>query len=123
MLKDFGIEVDIRVMTDATTGKAIASRRGLGKLRHIATHELWVQDLVLNGCVQLIKIKNNFNTSDCFTKHLNREMLDEAISQFRHRVEDGRSEAAPELSLLWKAKENENAVYLVPECVDVQQNW
>ena len=38
LLEDLGISLKIRVLTDATTGKAIASRRGLGKVRHIATH-------------------------------------------------------------------------------------
>ena len=98
MFKDFGIDMDVRVMTDATTGKAIASRKGLGKLRHAATHELWVHDLVLKGQIQTMKTKNNFNTSDCFTKHLSKELMDEAISQFQHKWEDRRSETEPELS-------------------------
>ena len=49
LLEDLGITLKIRVLTDATTGKAIASRRGLGKVRHIATHELWIQDKVMRG--------------------------------------------------------------------------
>ena len=39
LLNDLGLDLDIRAFTDATTGKAIASRRGLGKVRHIATNE------------------------------------------------------------------------------------
>ena len=123
MLMDLGIELDIRVMTDATTGKAIASRRGLGKLRHIATHELWIQDLVLRGCVQLIKIKNVFNSSDCFTKHLNKESLDEAISQFQHRLEERRSEVAPELGLVDQARAVGEAPCWTPSSTDSAQRW
>ena len=62
LLEDLGIVTGVRVMTDASTGKAIASRRGLGKLRHIATHELWIQDMVLRGKLQIIKIKNVLKT-------------------------------------------------------------
>ena len=55
LLQDMGIAVEIQLMTDADTGKAIASRRGLGKVRHIAAHELWIQDEVLKGNLTIIK--------------------------------------------------------------------
>ena len=48
LLSDMGLTLDIRVYTDATTGKSIASRRGLGKVRHISVNELWIQELVQN---------------------------------------------------------------------------
>ena len=32
LLSDMGLTLDIRVYTDATTGKSVASRRGLGKV-------------------------------------------------------------------------------------------
>ena len=40
LLADMGIDLSIRVHTDATTGRAIATRGGLGKVRHIAVNEL-----------------------------------------------------------------------------------
>ena len=44
LLADLGVILKLRILPDATTGMAIASRRGLGKLRHISTHELWIQE-------------------------------------------------------------------------------
>ena len=44
MLRDFGVEVSIRVNTDASAAKGIANRKGLGKVRHIAVNQLWIQD-------------------------------------------------------------------------------
>ena len=44
MYHDFGETMGIRVYTDASAAKAIASRRGLGKLRHLAVHLLWLQE-------------------------------------------------------------------------------
>ena len=95
LLQDMGISVEIRLMTDASTGKAIASRRGLGKVRHIATHELWIQDEVLKGRLTIIKLKNILNTSDVLTKYLDKRALDEAIAQLDHHFEEGRSPVAP----------------------------
>ena len=96
LLADLGIHLRIRVMTDATSGRAIASRRGLGKVRHIATHELWIQEHVLRGHIELVKIKNTFNSSDVFATHLDRSLMEEAISQLGHKFTGGRSSVAPE---------------------------
>ena len=49
MLGDFGVEVAIRVNTDASAAKGMANRRGLGKVRHIAVNQLWIQDRVARG--------------------------------------------------------------------------
>ena len=85
LLLDLGIDLQLRVITDATTGLAIASRRGHGKVRHIATHELWIQDHVLRGRILIVKIKNNFNSADLFAKYLEKSKLDEAVGQLLHR--------------------------------------
>ena len=38
VLEDLGVNLQVRFLTDATTGKAIAMRRGAGKLRHLGDH-------------------------------------------------------------------------------------
>ena len=52
MHAEMGIKVRIRVSTDASAAKGIASRRGLGKIRHIEVHQLWVQDKVAEGEIE-----------------------------------------------------------------------
>ena len=49
MCLDFGMLVGIESLLDATAGIAIGSRRGLGKVKHIDTVFLWVQELVTEG--------------------------------------------------------------------------
>ncbi len=49
ILRDLGVELRIRVHTDASAAKGIASRRGLGKVRHIEVNQLWLQDKVGRG--------------------------------------------------------------------------
>ena len=44
LLADLGVRTRIRIMTDASAGQAIAARKGLGKVRHIETAMLWVQE-------------------------------------------------------------------------------
>ena len=40
LMKDLNVEAHIKVMTDATAGKSIASRSGLGRVRHIDVSNL-----------------------------------------------------------------------------------
>ena len=54
-LKDWGIHVPIVGYMDATTGLAIGSRHGLGKVKHIDTGFLWAQQVVLEGKAKLYK--------------------------------------------------------------------
>lgn len=42
MLMDLGVTLGIRLHTDASAAKGIASRRGLGKVRHIDVSQLWL---------------------------------------------------------------------------------
>ena len=47
--KDMSVSFEIRRKTDASAAKGIASRRGLGKVRHIDVSQLWLQDRVNKG--------------------------------------------------------------------------
>ena len=53
MARDLGIELKGRIYTDSSAAKGIASRRGLGKTRHIAAHNFSVQEKVRHGDVDL----------------------------------------------------------------------
>lgn len=100
LLKDMGIELEVRVHTDATTGRAIVTRRGLGKVRHIAVNELWMQEKVNNGTVSIHKIKNKFNLADLMTKYLSKDEIGQIMDFMQHEYKDGRYRAAPELSMI-----------------------
>ena len=65
---DYGMKVGIEAHLDATTGIAIGSRRGLGKVKHISTVFLWVQDLVTEGKLQLSKKHTSEMLADFLTK-------------------------------------------------------
>ena len=46
LLEDFGIKVQLLIRSDATAAIGICKRQGSGKVRHLATADLWVQQLV-----------------------------------------------------------------------------
>ena len=67
---DLGSVLKLVIFSDASAGRSLAFRNGLGKVRHIETKYLWVQDLVKEGRVQLLKVKGTENPADLGTKHL-----------------------------------------------------
>ena len=60
----------IILYTDSTAAKSFASRRGLGKMRHIETRELWLQESVNKKDVLLRKAQGEDNPADMMTKYL-----------------------------------------------------
>ena len=52
---DLGLPIDIVVQSDSNAAKAFASRRGLGKQRHVMTRYLWLQERVKCNHISLQK--------------------------------------------------------------------
>ena len=71
MGKDIGVVLKPRVKYDATAGAGIASRRGVGRVRHLHTPSLWIQRFAQEGRVTLAKVPGNLNSADLATKHVN----------------------------------------------------
>ena len=57
IMKDFGHDTRVRVWTDSSAALGISTRSGLGKLRHLETHTLWVQEKVRTGAIQVSKVQ------------------------------------------------------------------
>ena len=68
VLKDFEIEVKLALKSDASAAIAIASRRGLGKVRHIEVCQLRLQAKVRSGVVNVVKVGTDENIADLLTK-------------------------------------------------------
>lgn len=60
---DLGMSWDITLKTDATAAIGITRRRGLGKIRHLATADLWVQDHLRAGDFKLQIASDNEHMS------------------------------------------------------------
>ena len=120
LLNDLDLTLDVRVYTDATTGKSMASRRGLGKVRHISVNELWIQEHVRNKTITMVKIKNKFNPSDILTKYLTKAEVEMIMEHLQNFFEKGRPSAAPNLAL--KVEYPAEDQHLVTECPAVHQH-
>ena len=99
LMADLGLCIDVRLHSDATTGIAIVTRRGLGKHRHIAVNELWLQEQVAMKRITANKLKNKFNVADLLTKHLTSYEENIIIDCLQHEFAEGRNSDAPNLSV------------------------
>ena len=91
------MDLKIRVHTDATAAIGIAKRRGLGRIRHLHTADLWIQEKIRNGQVELLKIPGKENPADMFTKYVDRSIIEMALSRLDLHFKDGRSVMAPKM--------------------------
>ena len=97
-MSDLRIPLPLRVWTDSTATIGICGRQGLGKLRHVDTQCLWIQQRVRDGSVELRKVRGEVNPADLFTKHLpSRDKVQQLLALFNCRYEGGRAEGAPQL--------------------------
>ena len=98
LLSDLGVDVPLRVWTDSSAAIGICSRQGLGKLRHIDAHMLWIQQAVRSGRVDLRKIDGEKNPADLLTKHsLSRDKLWQLTQLYDCHFLEGRAQSAPQV--------------------------
>jgi hypothetical protein len=96
--RDLGIELNLTVATDATAAIGIARRRGLGKVRHLATADLWIQDRIRKGDFALVKVAGADNPADILTKNVDKPLLPKHMETRGLSVQEGRAESAPAIA-------------------------
>ena len=73
MARDLGFHLGARVYADASAALGIVHRQRLGKLRHVDTHSLWLQQAARQKTIQFDKIAGERNPADMATKYLSAE--------------------------------------------------
>ena len=61
--------------TDSSSARQLASRQGVGKVRHLSGKILWVQEKVNEGTVNLRQVPTVWNVADIGTKCLNQQRM------------------------------------------------
>ena len=96
--RDLGFEWHLKIHSDATAAIGICNRKGLGRIRHLAVADLWVQDKVKAGDFKLVKILGTENPADMFTKFISREDMEKHLTRVGCKWEDGRAMSAPTIT-------------------------
>ena len=70
-------------------------RQGLGRIRHLAVADLWIQQKSKDGSVAYQKLEGSKNCSDILTKPVEKEVLDRHMEQMGLTFEHGRHHMTP----------------------------
>ncbi len=79
---------------DATAGAAIGSRRGLGKVKHIHTVFLWVQQYVTKKLITISKVSTTDNYADIITKAVTVRTIEKMMHLMNFEYRKGESHLA-----------------------------
>ena len=90
LARDLGWSLGLRLFVDSSAAKAIASRKGLGKVRHLEVRHFWLQQAVREKKVVLRKVDGKSNPSDIVTKGLGITDIEKTLglmeAYFRHTI-------------------------------------
>jgi len=108
LMSDLGINVRIQIKSDASAAIGIASRRGLGNIRHLEVSQLWLQQRVASEDLKIEKVKGAENVADALTKHLGVEDMKMHMDGVGLEHRSGRHNLMPEV-----AKDGDDEKYIV----------
>ena len=96
MMADWGRKLSVNIAMDASAGISMASRRGLGKVKHIDTCYLWVQEIVEMGRIRirLKKVSTQDMLADLMTKPLDGQTATKLLGQMSYSARSGKHELA-----------------------------
>ena len=63
-MAEFGLTFNVVCETDASAGRAMVTRRGLGRVRHLGARLLWLQQLCAEGVVRVRARPGELNEAD-----------------------------------------------------------
>ena len=95
IMEEFGIPVTLTVKSDAVAAIGIVKRQGLGRVRHLAVGDLWVQQRSKKGEVKYTKLDGKANTSDMLTKAVERDIIDKHMKTLGLEFRAGRNSNTP----------------------------
>ena len=86
--RDLGLDIAVRIHSDARAAIGIARRRGLGQFKHLVVGYLWVQQKIRDGSVDIVKVFGAENTADILTKYVAvaADRLNKMLSKDRYGV-------------------------------------
>ena len=97
--RDLGLDITVRMHADSAAAIGICRRSGIGRVRHLAVGQLWVQEGLRRGDFELYKVLGAHNLADVLTKTVNRETLDRHLRTLGLTRAEGRAETAPRAQL------------------------
>ncbi len=88
---DWGIELMGKIYVDSAAAVGTANRRGNGRLRHVRIGDMWIQEKVEEGEVEVTKVWGEENPADLLTKYLSSLKIREHMARLKQEFREGRA--------------------------------
>ena len=100
---DLGLDFGCELYCDSAAALGIAQRAGIGKVRHLRTQGLWVQEVRVSGRISYKKVLGEKNPADLLTKHMSADLSARHLTCLNMDITGGRANAAPTLDSIVQA--------------------
>ena len=98
LARDLGVGPSLQVHADSSAAIGICRRTGIGRARHLAVGQLWVQERLCAVHFVLFKVCRAANPADMMTKHLPGPTISTHLATLHCEPEAGRPASVPEVS-------------------------
>ena len=93
--EDLGVECSLRLNLDSSAAIGICRGTGVGRVRHLDTRLLWIQECVRDGRLTVDKVPGVVNPADLLTKHLGADVIFGHLGRLSCEAREGRARLAP----------------------------
>ena len=87
--QDLDMELESEIFSDSSAALGIAHRAGIGKVRHLRTQGLWVQEVRATNRLSYLKVLGTKNAADVLTKHVPADLLERHLEATGMVATDG----------------------------------
>ena len=95
--RDLGLDLAVEIYCGSAAVLCITNRAGIGKVRHLRTQGLWVQEVWASERIAYRKVLWEKNPADLLTKHLGAEAIHRHCDTLNMCWVEGRAETVPTL--------------------------
>ena len=90
LARDLGLDFSLQLYADSSAAIGICRRSGIGRVRHLAVGQLWVQERLRAGHFSLFKVCGTAKTAGLMTKHLSGPAISTHLASLHCQPEQGR---------------------------------
>ena len=72
---DLRVSGCLRLRTDSAAANGVRNRSGIGRVRHLAVGQLWIQERIRDGSIALLKVRGGANPAGMRAEHLDGQAL------------------------------------------------
>ena len=95
LARDLGLDFGIELLVDSAAAIGICRRTGIGRVRHLAVGQLWIQERLRSGAFRLFKVQGTKKPADLLTKFPPSASIVACLGALGLAAETGRPASAP----------------------------